>query len=78
MVIVAVLSTFEAMLGNVGAILALSWEDLAATWVHLGTCESKPEKNTYFVERCDGVSTDVLMIDHCLVDRLKMGAISKH
>ena len=62
MIVGAILRTFEAILGHVGRTLALSWEDLVASWVHLGACKSNFEKKTYVVERCDGASTpDVLM-----------------
>ena len=30
---------FAAIFGNVGRILAVSSEDLLATWVHLGACK---------------------------------------
>ena len=36
MIVGAIFGTFEAILGNVGAISALSLEGLGATWVHLG------------------------------------------
>ena len=63
MIVRDILGTFEAILGHVGAILVLSWEDLGATWVHFGACKSEFEKQkTFIVERCDGASTpDLLM-----------------
>ena len=42
MTVGAILCTSEAILGQ--AILALSWEDLGATWVHLGACKSNAEE----------------------------------
>ena len=43
----AILGFVEAILGNVGAILALSWEDLGATWVHLRVCKANHEQNKH-------------------------------
>ena len=57
MIVCAILGTFEAILGHVGRILALSWEDLVASWVHFGVCKFKVEQTEYVVERCDEAST---------------------
>ena len=38
------LALLKPSLGNVGRILAISWEDLGATWVHLGACNSLLDK----------------------------------
>ena len=35
----SIVGTLEAILGNAEAILALSWEDLWAIWVHLGALQ---------------------------------------
>ena len=43
----------EAILGNAGAILGLSWEDLGATWAHFGGGSSSME-STYLFESIAG------------------------
>ena len=45
MIVGAILGIFEGILGNFGGILALSLEDLGATWIHLGACESNLTKH---------------------------------
>ena len=63
MIVGAILDTFEAILGDVCCILALSWEDLGAFGSTLGRANRNlKNKNTYFVERCNGASApDLLM-----------------
>ena len=61
MIVGAILGTVEPILGNVRCIVTLYWENLGATWVHLGACKSKVKK-TYAVERCDGPSTPDMYI----------------
>ena len=59
------IEAFEAILGNVGCILVLFWEDLGALWVHPSVCNSKIEK-AYVVERYDGALSPDFVIKPCI------------
>ena len=50
------MGTFETILGNVGVILAFSWQDSGASCVHLGAYDSKVEE-AYLIESFDGALT---------------------